>query len=101
MIFLTSREVPLNRLIETADETFSAYYAPGEHTSPHEDTYPARERVLFASREQVFAGDWMMRRMPSLPAALREEPGVCEPRLIKYDLPSLFAAAARLAESTD
>ena len=101
VIFLTSSEGPLNRLIETADETFSAYYAPGEHTSPHEDTYPARERVLFASREQVFAGDWTMRRAPSLPAVLREEPGVCEPRLIKYDLPSLFAAAARLAASTD
>jgi protein involved in plasmid replication-relaxation len=100
VIFLTSREVPLNRLIETADETFSAYYAPGEHTSPHEDTYPARERVLFASREQVFAGDWTMRRTPSMPAVLREEPGVCEPRLIKYELPSLFAAATRLA-STD
>jgi hypothetical protein len=57
--------------------------------------------VLFASREQVFAGDWTMRRTPSLPAVLREEQGVCEPRLIKYDLPSLFAAATRLAASTD
>jgi hypothetical protein len=100
VILLTSSEGPLSRLVETADETFSAYYAPGEHTSPHEDTYPARERVLFASREQIFAGDWMMRRVPSLPAALREEPGVCEPRLIKYDLPSLFADAVRLAAST-
>ena len=98
VIFLTSREGPLNCLIETADETFSASYG-GEHTDPHEDTYPARERVLFASREQVFADDWMMRRTPSLPSALREEPSVCEPRLIKYDLPSLFAEAARLAAS--
>jgi Replication-relaxation len=100
VIFLTSHEGPLVRLIETADETFSAYYARGECTSPHEDTYPARERVLFARREQVFAGDWTMRRVPSLPAVLREEPGVCEPRLIRYDLPSLFAAATRLAAST-
>jgi hypothetical protein len=101
VIFMTQRAVPLNRLIETADETFSAYHAPGEHTSPHEDTYPARERVLFASREQVFAGDWTMRRTPSLPAVLREEPAVCQPRLITYDMPSLFAAATRLAASTD
>jgi hypothetical protein len=98
VIFLTSREGPLNRLIETADETFSAGYG-GEHTHPREDTYPARERVLFASREQIFAGDWMMRRTPSLPPALREQEAVCEPRLIEYDLPSLFAEAARLAAS--
>ena len=99
VIFLTSREGPLNRLIETADETFSASYG-GEHTDPHEDTHPARQRVLFASREHVLAGDWMMRRAPSLPAALREEPAVCEPRLIKYDVPSLFVEAARLAASS-
>jgi hypothetical protein len=99
VIFLTSREGPLNRLIETADETFSASYG-GEHTHPREDTYPARQRVLFASREQIFAGDWTMRRTPSLPAALREQPAVCEPRLIEYDLPSLFADACRLAASS-
>jgi Replication-relaxation len=99
VIFLTSREGPLSRLIETADETFFASYG-GEHTHPSEDTYPARERVLFASREQVLAGDWAMRRAPSLPAALREEPGVCEPRVIEYDLSSLFAEAARLAASS-
>jgi hypothetical protein len=99
VIFLTSREGPLGRLIETADEIFSASYG-GEHTHPREDTHPARGRVLFASREHVLAGDGMMRRTPSLPAALREEPGVCEPRLIKYELPSLFAEAARLAASS-
>jgi hypothetical protein len=99
VIFLTSREGPLSRLIETADETFSASYG-GEHTHPREDTYPARQRVLFASRDQVLAGDWMMRRTPSLPAGLREQPAVCEPRLIEYDLPLLFAEAARLAASS-
>jgi hypothetical protein len=36
----------------------------------------------------------------SLAAALREEPAVCEPRLIEYDLPSLLAEAARLAAPT-
>jgi hypothetical protein len=100
VIFLTSREGPLNRLIETSDETFSAGYG-GEQTHPRDDAYPARERVLFASRERIFAGDWMMRRTPSLPAALREQEAVCEPRLIEYDLPSLFAEAARLAASSD
>jgi Replication-relaxation len=99
VIFLTSCEGPLSRLIETADETFSAWYA-GEHADPCEGTHPARERGLFASREQILAGDWMMRRTPSLPPALREEPAVCSPRLIKYDLTSLLADAARLAASS-
>ena len=89
VIFLTAREGPLRRLIETADETFSAWYA-GEHLPPREGTHPARERVLFCSRERVLARDWMMRRTPSLPPALREHPAVCRPRFIEYDLPSLW-----------
>jgi hypothetical protein len=99
VIFLTAREGPLSRLIETADETFSAWYAD-EHAGPREGSHPARERVLFASREHVLAGDWMMRRTPSLPPELREELGVCRPRFIEYDVPSLFAEAARLAASS-
>jgi hypothetical protein len=100
VIFLTSREGPLNRLIETADETFSASYGRRAHASSRRHTYPARERALFVSRKHLLAGDWMMRRTPSLPAALREEPAVCEPRFIKYDLPSLLAEAACLASSS-
>jgi Phage integrase family len=79
VIFLTAREGPLSRLIETADETFSAWYAD-EHAGPREGTHPARERVLFCSRGHVLAGDWMMRWTPSLPRAFREEPAVCRPR---------------------
>jgi hypothetical protein len=99
VIFLTAREGPLSRLIETADETFSAWDGR-EHAGPRERTHPARERVAFSSRERVLAGDWMMRRTPSLPAALREHPSVCRPRSIEYDLPSLLADAQCLAPST-
>jgi hypothetical protein len=98
VIFLTAREGPLSRLIETADETFSAWHG-GEHSGPREGTHPARERVVFSSRERVLAGDWMMRRTPSLPPALREQPAVCRARLIEYDLPSLLADAQRIAAS--
>ena len=99
VIFLTAREGPLSRLIELADETFSAWYGC-EHAGPRESTHPARERVVFSSRERVLAGDWMVRRTPSLPPALREHPSVRRPRFIEYDLPSLLADAQRLAPST-
>jgi hypothetical protein len=100
VIFLTSCEGPLSRLIETADETFSAWYG-SEHAGPREGTHRARERVVFSSRERVLAGDWVMRRTPSLPPALREQPAVCRARFIEYDLPSLLADAQCIAASTD
>lgn len=89
VIFLTAREGPLQRLIETADQTFSSWYGNG-HVGPREGTHPARQRTVFTSRERILAGDWRMHRTPSLPPALREQPAVCSPRLIEYDLPLLF-----------
>ena len=74
VIFLTARERPLRRLIETADQTFSAWHGR-EDAGPREGTHPARERVVFTSRERVLAGDWTILRTPSLPPELREEPG--------------------------
>jgi Replication-relaxation len=90
VLFLTAAERPLRRLIETADQTFSAWHGH-EHAGPREGTHPARQRVVFSSRERVLAGDWTMQRTPSLPPALREDPGVCSPRSLEYDLPSLLA----------
>jgi hypothetical protein len=90
VIFLTARERPLRRLIETADRTFAAWHG-SEHAGPREGTHPARQRVVFTSRERVLAGDWMMHRTPSLPPALREDSNVCTPRSLAYDLVSLFA----------
>jgi hypothetical protein len=99
VIFLASRERPLHGLIETADRTFSAWHGH-EHAGPREGIHPARQRVLFSSRERVLAGDWTVQRTPSVPPALREDPTVCSPRLIEYDLPSLLADARRLVASS-
>ncbi len=92
VMFLTSRERPLRGLIATADQTFSAWYGH-EHAGPREGVHPARERVSFTSRERVLRGDWAVLRTPSLPPELREQPGVCSPHSVVYDLPSLFARA--------
>jgi hypothetical protein len=91
VIFLTVREQPLRRLIETADQTYSAWYGH-EHAGPREGTHPARQRTVFTSRERVLAGDWTMYRTPSLPPSLRENSGTCSPRSLEYNLPSLFAS---------
>jgi Replication-relaxation len=92
VVFLTARERPLRRLIETADKTFAAWHG-NEHAGPREGTHPARQRVVFTSRERVLAGDWTMQRTPSLPPALRDDPAVCSPRSLEYNLASLFAGA--------
>ncbi len=89
VIFLTARERPLRRLIETADQTFTAWYGH-EHAGPREGTHPARQRVVFTTRERVLAGDWTMQRTPSLPPALREDSATCSPRSLEYNLPALF-----------
>lgn len=89
VVFLTARERPLRRLIETADKTFAAWHGH-EHAGPREGTYPARQRIVFTSRERVLAGDWTMQRTPSLPPVLREDSAERSPRSLVYDLPSLF-----------
>ncbi len=92
VMFMTSRERPLRRLIETADQTFSAWYGQ-EHAGPLEGVHPARQRVLFTSRERILAGDWTVQRTPGLPPGLREEPSVCTPGSLAFDLPALFAGS--------
>jgi hypothetical protein len=92
VIFLTAREQPLRRLIETADRTFTAWYGH-KHAGPREGTHPARQRTVFTSRERILKNNWTMHRTPSLPPALRETPA-CSPRTIEYNLPSLFALDA-------
>ena len=89
VIFLTARERPLRRLIETADRTFEAWHGH-EHASPREGTHPARQRAVFTSRERILAGDWTVQRTPSLPPELREDFRVCSPRSLEYNLAALF-----------
>jgi hypothetical protein len=93
VIFLMAREQPLRRLIETADQTFTAWYGHRD-AGPREGTHSARERIVFTSRERIFAGSWIMQRTPSLPPALREGRTISS-RSIEYNLPVLFTATAR------
>lgn len=93
VIFLTSRERPLRRLIETADQVLSAWHGP-ERAGPREGIHPARECILLTSRERVFASDWTMEQTPSLPPALREQPNVCAARSLVYDLPSVLSGSS-------
>jgi len=93
VLFLTAREQPLARLIQTADETFTAWHG-AQHATAREGTHPARQRTVFTSRQRILAGDWTMQRTPSLPPDARDPAnggGSCLPRPIDYDLPALFA----------
>ena len=99
VIFLTARERPLGRLIETADQSFSAWHGR-EQAGPREGVHPARQRTVFTSRERVLAGDWTMQRTPTLPPALRENPSNCSPRSLAYDLPALFAGSEAIGAGT-
>ena len=89
VVFLTSRERPLRRLIRTADHVLSAWYAQHHH-GPREGAHPAREQILFTSRERILAGDWTMQRTPGLPPELRENPCAFWSSSLVYDLPALF-----------
>jgi hypothetical protein len=90
VVFVMAREQPLRRLVETADKAFSAWHGH-QHAGPREGTHAARQQVLFTSQERVLAGDRTMYRAPSLPPELRDEPGVCFPRTLAFDLSSLFS----------
>ena len=92
VLFLTAREQPLARLIQTADQTFTAWHGAQQATA-REGTHPARQRTVFTSRQRILAGDWTMQRTPSLPLDTRDPAGggACVPRPIDYDLPALFA----------
>lgn len=92
VLYLTARDQPLARLIQTADQTFTAWHGP-DHATAREGTHPARQRTVFTSRQRILKGDWTMQRTPSLPPDTRDPAGggACVPRPIDYDLPALFA----------
>jgi hypothetical protein len=93
VIFITSRERPLRRLVATADETFSAWYGD-RYAGVRQGKHPAREHVLFTSRERIRAGDWSMKRTPGLPPGLREREEAFTPWSVLYDLPLLLSPSA-------
>ncbi len=73
VLFQTARERPLRRLVETADQTFTAWDGQ-KHAGSREGTHPARQRTVFTSRDSILDGDWTMLRTPSLPPDYRDEP---------------------------
>lgn len=96
VIFITARDRPLHKLIETAHRTLSAWH--GAELAIHsKGTHPARQRIVFTSREKTLKGDWSMYRTPSLPATTHIEHRTSRPRQVSYDLPALFAMHPRVA----
>jgi hypothetical protein len=93
VIFLTARERPLRRLIRTADQVLSAWSGQHYH-GPREGAHPAREQILFTSRERILAGEWTTQQTAGLPPALREKPRVFWSSSLVYELPSLLRADA-------
>jgi hypothetical protein len=90
VVFITSRERPLRRLVETADRALSAWYGRGG-AGAREGTHPARERIFFTSRDRILAGDWRMKRTPGLPPGLREDESAFAPWSVLYELPRELA----------
>jgi hypothetical protein len=93
VVFLTAYEALLGHLIQAADRVLSAWYGHPE-AGPRKGVHPARERIVFTSRERILRGDWTVQRAPSLPQGSRERPNVCTPRSLVYDLPAALAAGA-------
>jgi len=90
VFFLTAYEELVGPLIQTADRVLSAWHGR-EDGGPGEGVHPARDQIAFTSRERIRSGDWTMQRAPSLPPILREQPDVCSPRSLVYDLPALLS----------
>lgn len=93
VVFLTSRERPLRRLVQTADQVLSAWYGLDDD-GPREGIHPGRERILFTSRDRIHAGDWTMDRTPSLLPELRGEPDACRSNSLVYDLPATLSRSS-------
>jgi hypothetical protein len=90
VIFITARDRPLHRLIETAHQTLSAWHGH-EQAIPSEGTHPARQRIVFTTRGKILNGDWMMYRMPSLPTRAQTERSTHTRRQVNFNLPALFS----------
>lgn len=97
MLFITAREQPLARLIQTDAETFTAWHGASQATA-REGVHLARQRTVFTSRQRILEGDWTMQRTPSLPPEVRDpvSDSTCVPRPIDYDLPP-YSRNAQLA----
>jgi hypothetical protein len=101
VFFLTAYEALVGPLIQTADRVLSAWHGR-EDARPREGVHPARERIVFTSRERILSGDWTVQRAPNLPPILREQPDVCSPRSLVSDQPALLSdCSPPQAEASD
>jgi hypothetical protein len=99
VFFLTAYEELLGPPIQTADRALSVWHGR-EDEGPREGVRPARERIVFTSRERILSGDWTVQRAPRLPPSLRDDPHVCAPRSVVYDLPAMFSDRSPPAEAS-
>jgi hypothetical protein len=88
LLLLTDHDQPLNTLIQTTDQTLTAWHAP-PHTNAAQGTHPARQRIIITSRTRILQNDWTMHRLPNLPPAARQK-ATTTPRAIDYNLPGLL-----------
>jgi hypothetical protein len=93
VFFITAFEGLLELLIQAADPVLTARHAH-HGAGPREGVHPAPEQIVFTSRERILRGDWSVQIVPNLAPALREQPDVCAPRSLVYDLPLQLSAHA-------
>ena len=66
-----------------------------------EEASSAFARITAGAYERVLQDDWTMLRTPGIPPGLRDNPLVCRPHEVDYDLPSQLADAAHVAPTDD
>lgn len=90
MLYITTRPAALTSLLQTADRALTAWHGP-PHASVRDGVYPARERILFTTREQILNGDWVMQRVPRQPSLADGPSATRASRTVTYDLPLMLA----------
>ncbi len=93
VMFLTAREQPLRRLIQTADETFTAWHGAQHATAT--GGHPPRQAAHRVHQPRAHPRRRLDDATHPQPPTRSTRPGQrrrgCLPRPIDYDLPALFA----------
>jgi hypothetical protein len=91
VLYITTRPAALASLLHAADRTLTAWHGP-PHANARDGVYPARERILLTTRQQILNGNWVMQRASRRPSLAGEPSGTGASRTVSYDLPSMLAA---------
>jgi hypothetical protein len=97
ILYITATETPLQSLIRAADKSLTAWLGP-LHANPSEGVYPARQRILFTTANQLLAGHWEMRRLAGLPPSLRDPPSTTS-RTVIYNCAEIFPSKLKTKSS--